>query len=64
MDVSDSASKDILVYVIYLTVWLKGMAPDTWAYKRAPLNLQWLVLKNGGTDFGLLILCSKKVLGL
>ena len=39
----------------------------TWAHERVPLNSQWPVLKNGGTDFtivGLLILCSKNVLGL
>ena len=39
----------------------------TWAHERAPLNSQWPVLKNSGADstiVGLLILCSKNVLGL
>ena len=29
----------------------KGMVFRAWAYKRMPLNLQWLVLRIGGTDF-------------
>ena len=28
-----------------------GMVFRTWAHKRVPFNLQWPVLKNGGTDF-------------
>ena len=47
----------------------KVMVFQMWAHERTPLNSQWLVLKNGGTNFhhcnvGLLILCSKNVLGL
>ena len=30
-----------------------GMAFQTWAHERVPLNLQGLVLKNGGADFHL-----------
>ena len=30
---------------------LKGMIPWVWAHERAPLNSQWLLLKNGGADF-------------
>ena len=44
-----------------------GMVFRTWTHERAPLNLQWPVLKNGGADFHhcwLLILCSKNVLRL
>ena len=29
----------------------KGMVFRAWAHERVPLNLQWLVLKIGGTDF-------------
>ena len=38
-----------------------------WVHKRTPLNLQWPVLENTCADFhhrGLLILCSKNVIGL
>ena len=28
-----------------------GMVFQAWAHKRVPLNLQWLVLSIGGTDF-------------
>ena len=30
---------------------LKRMVCRVWAYERVPLNLHWLVLMNGGTDF-------------
>ena len=29
----------------------KGMVFRVWAYKRVPLNSQWLVLRIGGTNF-------------
>ena len=42
------------------------MVFQKWAHIHAPLHSQWPVLKSGGADFivGLLILCSKDVLGL
>ena len=29
----------------------EGMVFQVWAHEQAPLNLQWLVLRIGGTDF-------------
>ena len=29
----------------------KGMVFQAWVHEQAPLNLQWLVLRIGGTDF-------------
>ena len=32
-------------------IGIKGMVFWAWAHERAPLNLQWLVLRIGGADF-------------
>ena len=48
---NDCGYSEGTIYVLNGFISIKRMVFWAWAHERAPLNLQWLVLRIGGADF-------------